>query len=148
MKIKVHPHVADQLDGLRKKDFRLQFFRASGPGGQHRNKTSTATRITHIATGISAEATDSRSQSDNRAAAFRKLVAKLVEHYAGQFQTAARRTNAGWAEKIRTYHEPRDTVTDHRTGVTRGYKAVLAGDIDPFIDACYEKEVTMDIKTG
>ena len=73
MKIKVHPHVAERLDGLRKTDLRLQFYRASGPGGQHRNKTATACRITHLATGLSAEATDSRSQADNRRNALRRL---------------------------------------------------------------------------
>ena len=63
MRIKLPKYVAEKLIGTSKKDLRVQFFSASGKGGQHRNKTDTACRMTHIATGISAESTDSRSQS-------------------------------------------------------------------------------------
>lgn len=141
MRLKVPEHVADKLDGLNKKDFRVKFFRASGPGGQHRNRADTAARITHIATGISAEAADSRSQSLNRTEAFKKLVLKLVKHYAAQISVEERRTNSGWAEKIRTYSEPRNTVTDHRTGKSHPYDKVLDGDLDPFISACIAQAI-------
>ena len=136
-KIKVSPFVASKIDGLRKTDFRVQFFKASGPGGQHRNKTSTAARITHIKTGISAEATDSRSQADNRANAFKKLINKLIEHYESMTIAEERKINSGWAEKIRTYHQPRGTVTDHRSGVAVNYDDAMNGEIDDFINAMF-----------
>jgi peptide chain release factor 2 len=140
MKIKVPEYVADKLDGLRKKDFNVQTFRASGPGGQHRNKVETAVRITHIATGVTAEATNSRSQADNKKAAFQKLVMKLVAYYKEE-GVKERKINLGWGEKIRTYHEPRGVVKDHRTGVEASYAVVLDGGIDCFIDAMVEKEI-------
>lgn len=134
MRIKVPKYIAEKLDGLRKGDFIVQPFRASGPGGQHRNKVSTAVRITHILTGVTAEATDSRSQADNKAAAFRKLIHKLIEYY--KEEEEQRRTNTGWAEKIRTYHKPRGTVKDHRTGCTYDYDAILDGQLDKLIFDC------------
>lgn len=138
----VPEYIANKLDGLRKTDLRIQFFRSSGPGGQHRNKVETAVRITHKATGVTAEASDSRSQSDNRTAAFLRLVDKLIEHYRGEMCEQERKINSGWAEKIRTYHEPRNTVKDHRTGATHPYSDVIDGDLDPLIDASAECAVT------
>jgi len=137
MRVTLPKYVAEKLIGTTKKDLRVQFFRASGKGGQHRNKTDTACRITHIATGISAEATDSRSQADNKEKAWLKLFDRLVEHYRKQMIVEARRMNSGWSEKIRTYHEPRGIVKDHRTGVTNGYNDTLDGDLDPFIEAMF-----------
>lgn len=137
MRIKLPKYVAEKLIGTSKKDLRVQFFRASGKGGQHRNKTDTACRMTHIATGISAESTDSRSQSENKWAAWKKLVDRLIKHYTKEMAQESRRTNSGWAEKIRTYHQPRGTVTDHRTGVTQDYGKTLDGDLDKFIEAMY-----------
>jgi len=133
MRIKVPKHVADKIDGLSKKDFKVTTFRSSGPGGQHRNKTDTAVRITHSETGVAAEATDSKSQATNKKVAFRKLVHKLIEYY--HEDESERRTSIGWGEKIRTYHEPRGLVTDHRTGVTKRYSDVIDGDLDAFIEA-------------
>ena len=116
-----------------KSDFAVQHVRGSGPGGQHRNKVATGVRITDKQTGLTAVATDSRSQTDNRAEAFRKLALKLLAHYEQvQSETEERRVAAGWGAKIRTYHEVRGTVKDHRTGEERPYKAVLDGDIEGF----------------
>ena len=137
MRIKVSKHVGDQLIGLSKRDFKVSTFRSSGPGGQHRNKTNTAIRITHTVTGISAESADSRSQSTNKESAFRKLVYKLIAFYDNDKRE--RLMNSGWAEKIRTYHEPRGVVTDHRTGKTKRYSDVMSGDIDAFIEAAAGK---------
>lgn len=139
MRLRVKKEVADKIVGLTKKDFKVSYFRASGPGGQHRNKTDTACRVTHIATGITSEAVDSRSQSTNRENAFKKLVVKLVEHYESQMQTEERKMNSGWNEKIRTYHQPRGTVKEHRTGITLGYDGVLNGDIDKFIEESFKQ---------
>jgi protein subunit release factor A len=137
VRVKVPKHVADKLVGITKKDVRVEFFRASGKGGQHRNKTDTACRMTHLATGISAEATDSRSQADNKQGAWFKLVNRLIAYYKAQMVQEERRTNKGWAEKIRTYHEPRGIVKDHRTGITQNYQRTLDGDLDQFIEGMY-----------
>jgi len=134
MKLKVPKHVADQLCGLSKKDFKVQTFKAPGNGGQRKNKVETAVRIIHIATGIAAEATNTRSQATNKEEAFRKLILRLVDHYTEE--DPARRINLGWAEKIRTYHQPRNTVKDHRTGTEHPYDLVLDGDISAFIESC------------
>lgn len=130
MIIKVPKYVADELDGLRKNDLRIQTFKSSGPGGQHRNKVETAVRITHIATGISAESTDSKSQLRNKRKAFLKLVDKLVTHY-----TREKIARSQTTERIRTYNKMRNVVKDHRTGTEAGYDVVLDGNIDCFIDA-------------
>lgn len=137
MRKKVPKYVADKIIGTTKKDLRIQFFRASGKGGQHRNKTDTACRITHVATGVTAEATDSRSQGDNKAKAWLKLVERLIAFYMAQMTQEDRRMNSGWSEKIRTYHQPRGVVKDHRTGATQGYDKTLDGDLDKFIEAMY-----------
>ena len=134
MRVNVPKYVADKIVGITKKDLRIEFYRASGKGGQHRNKTDTACRITHKATGVSAESTDSRSQGDNKTGAWLKLVDRLIAHYKKEMVQEERRMNSGWSEKIRTYHEPRGTVKDHRTGVVQGYKETLDGDLDKFIE--------------
>jgi len=128
MIIKVPRYVAKHLDGLRKKDFRIQTFKGSGPGGQHRNKTETAVRIIHKATGISAESTDSKSQSRNRSSAFLKLTKKLIQHYKKEYAGEVRQRIP--PETIRTYNAIRNVVKDHRTGVEASYRSVIDGDID------------------
>lgn len=134
MKLTVPKYVASKIIGITKKDLRIEFFRASGKGGQHRNKADTACRMTHKTTGVSAESTDSRSQADNKGKAWLKLVNRLVTHYKREMAQEERRTNSGWSEKIRTYHEPRGIVKDHRSGVTNGYRETLDGDLDKFIE--------------
>lgn len=132
MIIKVPSYVANKLDGLRKKDFKVQTFKGSGPGGQHRNKVETAVRITHIATGISAESTNSKSQSQNRSSAFLKLTKKLIQHYKKEYAGAIQqRINP---VTIRTYNKIRNVVKDHRSGIEASYKSVLNGEIDCFVD--------------
>ena len=134
MKLKVSKYVADKLDGLNKNDLRVHTFKGSGPGGQHRNKVETAVRITHIDTGISIEATDSKSQSRNKKEAFKKLVLKLVAHY-NKEDIIARTFEGKSVGKIRTYNEQRRIVKDHRTEVEADYGSVLDGNIDCFINA-------------
>jgi protein subunit release factor A len=135
MRIKLPKDVGEKLLEVNKKNLRVQYFRASGKGGQHRNKTDTACRITHIPTGVSAEATDSRSQADNKSKAWLKLVRRLIAHWTKETATEARRMNSGWGEKIRTYHQPRGTVKDHRTGVEQDFERTMDGDLDAFIEA-------------
>lgn len=136
MIIKVPRYVANKLDGLRKKDFKIQTFKGSGPGGQHRNKVETAVRITHIATGIAAESTNSKSQSRNRSSAFLKLTQKLIRHYKEEHTESTQQRAS--PVTIRTYNKIRNVVKDHRTGVEASYKSTLDGNIDCFIDG-FEK---------
>lgn len=113
-----------------KSDFIITYFRASGPGGQHRNKVETAVRIKDKITGLVAEAKDSRSQSDNTKSAFLKLVKLIIKHYEDLQIDKSRDTNLGWDKKIRTYHAIRGEVLDHRTGKTAPYDLVLDGKLD------------------
>ena len=106
-----------------KKDFRVDTFRAGGKGGQHQNTTDSGVRITHIESGISAECREGRSQDQNKKTAFRRLVYLLREHYYPRVQ----KERAPCTDRIRTYHEPRGVVKDHRTGLEYSYERVVNG---------------------
>ena len=122
-------------------DLRVDTFRASGAGGQHVNKTDSAIRITHLASGIVVECQDERSQHKNRARAMSLLRARLLEQeQARQASEIAesRRLQVGSgdrSQRIRTYNFPQGRVTDHRINLTL-YKLddILAGDLDTLID--------------
>jgi peptide chain release factor 1 len=124
------------------KDLRIDTYRASGPGGQHVNKTDSAIRITHVPTGIVVQCQDERSQHKNRAKAMRILKTKLYEAEEKKRQSeisSMRRTMVGSgdrSEKIRTYNFSQSRVTDHRIGLTL-YKLeeILDGDLDELIQA-------------
>ena len=124
------------------KDLRIDTYRASGPGGQHVNKTDSAIRITHIPTGIVVQCQDERSQHKNRAKAMRMLKTKLYEVEEKKRQSeisSMRRTMVGSgerSEKIRTYNFSQNRITDHRIGLTL-YKLeeILDGDLDELIQA-------------
>ncbi len=115
-----------------KKDFRVDTFRGQGPGGQHRNKTDSAVRITHIESGLSAMSQSERSQRVNKSIAFRRLVPLLLKKYV--YGEAKSRYGAG--DKVtRSYHEPRDRVTDHLTGRKFSFKQTVGkGDIGILIE--------------
>nr|WP_288772242.1 peptide chain release factor 1 [uncultured Megasphaera sp.] len=143
--VAVLPEADDVEIDLDMKDVRVDYFRASGAGGQHINKTSSAVRMTHMPSGIVVECQDERSQLDNRTKALRVLKARLLDQAqqaAAQEVTEARRSQVGTgdrSERIRTYNYPQGRVTDHRINVTL-YKldAVLNGDLDEFIQALAE----------
>jgi peptide chain release factor 1 len=123
-------------------DLRVDTFRASGAGGQHVNKVSSAVRITHLPTGIVTTCQDERSQMKNRVKAMAVLRARLLDRERQrQFQevTDARRSQVGTgdrSEKIRTYNFPQGRVTDHRIGLTlHSLESVLEGNLDEIIDA-------------
>lgn len=133
------------------KDLKIDTYRASGPGGQHVNKTDSAIRITHLPTGIVVQCQDERSQHKNRAHAMRMLRAKLyeIEEQKRRSELAsARKSLVGSgdrSEKIRTYNFRDGRITDHRIGLTL-YKIedILNGNMDELIDALtthYQTEI-------
>lgn len=134
-------------------DLRIDTFRASGAGGQHINKTSSAIRITHIPTGTVVECQDERSQHKNRDKAMRVLRSRLYEAEVEKQQAAIaadRRSQVGTgdrSERIRTYNFPENRVSDHRIKLTI-YKLdqFLNGDMDEIIDALIAADTAEKMK--
>ena len=139
----VYPDVDDtiQID-IREEDIRMDVFRASGAGGQHVNKTSSAVRLTHVPTGVVVSCQQERSQTKNRATAMKMLRAalyqrKLEEQEAARAAVEATKTDNSWGNQIRSYvFQPYTMVNDHRTEVKVGdVQRVMDGDLDVFIQA-------------
>ena len=133
----------EQVDvDLRPEDVEMQVFRASGAGGQHINKTSSAVRLIHKPTGIVVSCQEERSQVQNRERCMHMLASKLYEREQERISSeyaADRKSQVGTGmrnERIRTYNFPQGRVTDHRIGLSL-YKidAVMNGDLDELIDA-------------
>ncbi|MBE7005887.1 MAG: peptide chain release factor 1 [Ruminococcaceae bacterium] len=133
----------EQVDvDLRPEDIEMQVFRASGAGGQHINKTSSAVRLIHRPTGITVSCQEERSQVQNRERCMQMLASKLYEIEQTRISSeyaADRKSQVGTGmrnERIRTYNFPQGRVTDHRIGLSL-YKidAIMDGDLDELIDA-------------
>ena len=128
------------------KDIRIDTYRASGPGGQHVNKTSSAVRITHLPTGIVVQCQNEKSQHRNKDMALKVLRARLYELEMNKLDEKKQKLHEtqkeiAWGSQIRSYvFNPYRMVKDHRTNVEVGnLERVMNGDIDMFIDA-YLKE--------
>ena len=140
--VAVLPEMEEADVDIRPEDVEMQVYRASGAGGQHINKTSSAVRILHKPTGIVVACQEERSQFQNREKCMMMLSSKLYQMEQERIEAAysgQRRSQVGSGmrnEKIRTYNFPQSRVTDHRIGLTL-YKidSIMNGDLDEIIDA-------------
>ncbi|MBS4770178.1 peptide chain release factor 2 [Carnobacteriaceae bacterium zg-ZUI240] len=152
--VDVMPEITDELEvTINADDLRIDTFRASGAGGQHINKTSSAIRITHIPTGIVVQSQSQRSQFQNRDQAMKMLQAKLY-----QLEEASRmdemnairgeQKEIGWGSQIRSYvFHPYAMVKDHRTNVSVGQTSqVMDGDLSIFIDAYLKQQIGQSVR--
>lgn len=145
----VSPEVDENVDiEIDPDDLRVDYYRASGAGGQHVNKTSSAVRITHLPTGVVVQCQNERSQHQNREVAMNMLKSRLVEileqenkekldDLKGDYGQIA------WGSQIRSYvFHPYTMVKDHRTGTETGnIQAVMDGNLDPFINSSLQQQV-------
>jgi peptide chain release factor 2 len=139
----VMPEIEDDTEiEIRPEDIRIDTYRASGAGGQHVNKTSSAIRITHFPTGVVVACQEERSQFANKDKAFKMLKSKLLalkleEQMQKLAEIRGETKEIGWGSQIRSYvFMPYTMVKDHRTGQETGkVDAVMDGDIDDFRSA-------------
>ena len=132
---------------IKSDDYREDIFHASGPGGQHVNKTASAIRLTHFESGIVVSCQDEKSQHKNRAKALRVLKTRLYEakqneeHKKRSDERKSKIGSGDRSQRIRTYNFAENRVTDHRINLTL-YKldSILAGSMSPVIDALMEHE--------
>lgn len=138
----VYPEInSDIVIEIEDKDLRIDVYRASGAGGQHVNKTSSAVRITHLPTGIVAQSQQEKSQLRNRELAMKVLKARLYQHEKQKqdeklLEMHENKDEIAWGSQIRSYVlHPYQMVKDHRINLEIGnINSVLDGAIDPFIE--------------
>ena len=139
--VDVMPEISDDIDiNLNMSDVRIDYYRSSGAGGQHINKTSSAVRMTHIPTGIVAACQNERSQFQNKEQCLRLLRAKLFELEMQKHEQMKKGIEGDqqaieWGSQIRSYvFQPYTLVKDNRTAVETGnIQGVMDGDLNPFI---------------
>ncbi len=141
--VDVSPEITDSKEiEINENDLKVETYCASGPGGQHVNKTASAVRITHLPTGIVVQCQNERSQHKNRAIALKMLQARLARleeekreaEQAAKYQQQAR---VGFGSQIRSYFQhPDQRIKDARTGHTHySFDDVMNGKIQPFLEA-------------
>lgn len=139
----VYPVVDDEINiEIREEDIRMDVFRASGAGGQHVNKTSSAVRLTHIPSGVVTSCQQERSQFKNKATAMKQLKNRLYQieldkQLAVRAALDATKSDVSFGSQIRSYvFQPYTMVNDHRTELKiPDVQRVMDGGIDPFIEA-------------
>jgi peptide chain release factor 2 len=139
----VYPVVNEEINiEIRDEDIKMDVFRASGAGGQHVNKTSSAVRLTHIPSGIVTSSQQERSQLKNRGHAMKQLKNKLYQRelekqMAAKAAMDANKMDVTFGSQIRSYvFQPYTMVNDHRTELkVADIEKVMLGGIDPFIEA-------------
>lgn len=153
--VAVLPEVDDVEVEINPTDVKMDVYRASGAGGQHVNKTSSAVRLTHVPTGIVVACQTERSQFQNKDNAMKMLKAKLYEMEQEKQNTelaTTRRLQVGSgarSEKIRTYNYPQSRVTDHRINFTiYQLESFLNGNMDEMIDALIAADRADRLKEG
>lgn len=143
--VAVLPEVEDVEVNLKPEDYRIDKTCASGPGGQHVNKTESAVRLTHYETGVVVFMQEEKSQHKNLSKALRILKSRVYDIYQQRdraARAAERKSLIGSgdrSERIRTYNFPENRLTDHRIGLTL-YKLdqIISGDLQPVTDALIE----------
>ena len=145
--VAVMPEAQEVDVDLNMNDVRVDYYRASGAGGQHVNKTSSAVRMTHQPTGIVVQCQNERSQLQNREKCMQMLRARLYEMETEKQQEALdadRKSQVGTgdrSERIRTYNYPQGRVTDHRIGLTlHKLTDIINGDLDELLEALMNAE--------
>ena len=153
--VSILPEVGDVEININSADVKMEVFRASGAGGQHVNKTSSAVRLIHIPTGMVVECQSERSQFQNRDYAMKLLQSKLYEKEKAERDQeidSTRRSqigNADRSEKIRTYNYPQGRITDHRIGFSVfKFQNFLDGDLDEMIDNLITADTTEKLKNS
>jgi peptide chain release factor 1 len=151
--VAVMPEPEDVEIEIKPEDYRLDKFCASGPGGQHVNKTESAVRLTHLETGIVVQCQDEKSQHKNLAKALRVLKSRVYDVKRAEEdkkRADERRTLVGSgdrSQRIRTYNFPENRVTDHRIGLTL-YKLdqIIGGNLQPVTDSLvdYDRQQLRD----
>ena len=150
--LEVMPEIDDDVQvDISPEDVKMDVYRASGAGGQHINKTSSAVRLTHIPTGIVVACQNERSQHQNREMAMKMLKSKLMEIKERERLEKIEdikgvQKEIGWGSQIRSYvFMPYTMVKDHRTGFEMGnVNAVMDGDLDGFINAYLKSQSQSD----